>query len=160
MTPHIIWITRLVHHLFSENDLRNPEYFFFRSDKIFGAPATLSILLVLWWGFQVDLADSFCSPSLRPEIDLLVEFIGRSCERQRGRTLGPLAKGELLPPKAISWTPIQRQLRAHEKLNFPPPNVKPVLHPQRIPVCLNESFLRFTQAVEIPVRRTGRQTGH
>ena len=48
------------------------------------------------------LVDSFLSPSLRAEAGLLLEFIGRSFERQLGRTLGPLAKGELLPPKEMS----------------------------------------------------------
>ena len=48
------------------------------------------------------LADGFRSPTLRAETLFSVDIIGRSCERQRGRTLGPLAKCDLLPPKAMS----------------------------------------------------------
>ena len=48
------------------------------------------------------LADGFRSPTLRAETDLLLDIIGRSCERQRGRSLGPLAKGGLLPPEAMT----------------------------------------------------------
>ena len=145
---------------FSENYPPNPEYFVFRSDKISVVPATLSILLALWWGFQVELADGFRSPTLRAEIGLLLDIIGRRCERQRGRTLVTSCKGWAAAPESNELNRnSERQLLAHKKLNFPLPNVNPVLHPQRIPVCPNESFLRFTQAVELPVRRTGHQTG-
>ena len=49
------------------------------------------------------LADGFPSPTLRQNWSgLLLDIIGRSCERKRGRALGPLAKGELLPLKAMS----------------------------------------------------------
>ena len=60
------------------------------------------ILLALWGGSQVGLADGFRSPTLRAETGLQLDIIGRICDGQRGRTLGPVAKGELLPPKAMT----------------------------------------------------------